>query len=360
MAAMEPGVGPPVVTEVVVRRVLAAEHGVRLGHHLLDEGVADAGAHRLAAVLPDDLGDGLGADQVVDDGAAPTAGEHRLGHDRGRRRPTHGFAAVVDQEHAVGVAVERQPDVGAGLEHALAQRLEVLGLDRVGGMVRERAVELAEEHLEVEREPGEDPGHHEPTHAVRGVGHDLQGPERGDVDERADVGGELGEEILLPHLTALLGPLEEPRRDRVLDLGEPGGLADGRGAGPAELDAVVLRRVVAGGEHRGRRVERSRGEVDEVGRREADVDHVGAGERGPLDEGAAQRDGRRPHVVADHDRRARGEPDERVADALGDGFVDLVRVDAANVIGLEDGVERIAHDRALSRLLTALRAGRPW
>ena len=69
-----PGVGAPVVAEVVVRRVLAAEDRVGLGHHLLDERVADAGAHRLAAVLADHLGHGLRADQVVDDGAAAGAG----------------------------------------------------------------------------------------------------------------------------------------------------------------------------------------------------------------------------------------------------------------------------------------------
>ena len=40
------GVGPEVVGEVVVAAVLAAEDGARLGHHRLDERVADPGAHR--------------------------------------------------------------------------------------------------------------------------------------------------------------------------------------------------------------------------------------------------------------------------------------------------------------------------
>src|SRR3954468_8716824 len=63
--------------------------------------------------------------------------------------------------------------------------------------------------------------------------------------------------------------------------------------------------------------------------------------------------------MADDDGRRPGEPDEGVADLLGDRLVDLVRVDAAHVIGLENCVERIAHDRA-SRLLTTLRAGGAW
>ena len=50
------GVGEPEVAEVVVRAVLAAEHGVVAGHLGLDEGVADAGAHRAGAGRGDDLG----------------------------------------------------------------------------------------------------------------------------------------------------------------------------------------------------------------------------------------------------------------------------------------------------------------
>ena len=66
--------------------------------------------------------------------------------------PRHRLAGVVDEEHAVGVAVEREADIGAEVEHRALEVLEVLELDRVGGVVRERAVELAEEHGERERQ----------------------------------------------------------------------------------------------------------------------------------------------------------------------------------------------------------------
>ena len=46
-------VGPEVVAVVVVARVLAAEDGAGLGHHLLDEGVAHPGADRRAPHLGD-------------------------------------------------------------------------------------------------------------------------------------------------------------------------------------------------------------------------------------------------------------------------------------------------------------------
>ena len=66
--------------------------------------------------------------------------------------PGQRLALLVDEEHPVGVAVEGQADVGADLEHPGLEVAQVLGLDRVGRVVRERAVELAVQDLEVERQ----------------------------------------------------------------------------------------------------------------------------------------------------------------------------------------------------------------
>ena len=52
------------------------------------------------------------------------------------------LAELVDDEAAVGVAVEREAEVGAVLEHRRLQVDEVRGLERVRLVVRERAVEL--------------------------------------------------------------------------------------------------------------------------------------------------------------------------------------------------------------------------
>ena len=90
-------------------------------------------------------------------------------------RTRHRLALVVDEEAPVGVAVEGQPDVGAGLEDPRLQGHQVLGLDGVGRMVGEGAVQLAEEDLEMERQAGEHRGHHQAAHAVGGVGDDLAG-----------------------------------------------------------------------------------------------------------------------------------------------------------------------------------------
>ena len=98
--------------------MLAAEDGATLGHRRLDVAVAHARTDRVAAVLHEDLGDGARADEVVDDLGARMAAEHAAGHERGGGRPRHRLRVVVDQEDAIGVAVEGQSEVGLFLEDA--------------------------------------------------------------------------------------------------------------------------------------------------------------------------------------------------------------------------------------------------
>ena len=77
--------------------------------------------------------------------------QHHVGDDRRGERAGDELALVVDEEHPVGVAVEGEADVGAGLEHPGLEVDQVLGLDGVGRVVREGAVELAVEDVELER-----------------------------------------------------------------------------------------------------------------------------------------------------------------------------------------------------------------
>ena len=147
----------------------------------------DAGPDRRAAVLPDHLGHRLRADQVVDPARAGVLVEDR-GGSMAVVVPDTGCAWSSTRNTAVGVAVEGQADVGAGLEHPGLEVLQVLGLDRVGRVVGERAVELAEQDLEVERQALEHLGHDQPAHAVGRVGHDLQRPQ-GDRRRRTTARG---------------------------------------------------------------------------------------------------------------------------------------------------------------------------
>ena len=86
-----------------------------------------------------------------------------------------------------------------------------------------------------------------------------------------------------------------------LDLAETGVLTDGASAAQAELDAVVLRRVVRRGEHRAGCIERAGGEVHEVGRCQTEVDDIDALLEHAADERVDQLGTRRAHVATDQD-----------------------------------------------------------
>ena len=130
-----------------------------------------------------------------------------------------------------------------------------------------------------------------------------------DVDEAPHVGRELVE-----HVAALDAPVFGDRRDAAVDrrrgvgldghaadLAEAGVTPDRAGAGQAQLDAVVVGGVVRRREHRPGQVELARGEVEEVGRGQADVDHAEAGREHAGAEGPAELDAGLADVAAEDD-----------------------------------------------------------
>ncbi|KAG1649262.1 hypothetical protein GQR58_029159 [Nymphon striatum] len=141
------GVGAVVVAEVVVTGVFTSKGCARLGHGAFDEGVSNSGAHCGAATLGNYLGNRLGADQVV--------------QNRGTRRSTD----------AATMAVVHQ----------------VLGLNWIGWVIWECAVEFRIQMIDLERQVCESGWRHEPTHAVGGVDDNLERAQRGDVDEAVQV-----------------------------------------------------------------------------------------------------------------------------------------------------------------------------
>ena len=76
-------------------------------------------------------------------------GQQARGQQGRRRRARQPAAQLVDDEDPVGVAVEGEPDVEPTGHHAGLEVELVGGLDRVGRVVRERAVELAVHHLQL-------------------------------------------------------------------------------------------------------------------------------------------------------------------------------------------------------------------
>ena len=222
-------------------------------------------------------------------------------------------AVLVDDEAAVGVAVEGQPDVGTLVAHPRLQVDQVGRVERVRLVVGEGAVELeVHRHQRRRGSPARTVGTVCPAIPLPASTTTFSRRWRGQVDEVAQVLGvrRRGRPAASPvrggrPLSGSGTPCWARSRISVRPLSWP----IGRGAGAAELDAVVLGRVVAGREHRAGQVEAAAGEVELVGRGEADLDDVGALLGDALGEGRDELGRGRPHVVTD--RRCRRRPHRR-------------------------------------------------
>src|SRR4029079_17151736 len=125
-----------------------------------------------------------------------------------------------------------------------------------------------------------------------------QGPERGEVDQAPQELRVVSEDVALAdgpgngrrgragHLAGV-----DLRLRQVADLAQPAVLAHRARTRAAELDAVVLRRVVAGGEHRAGDVERAARVVEAVGGAQADEGDIQAVGGNPGGEGPRQTGG---------------------------------------------------------------------
>ncbi len=213
-------------------------------------------------------------------------------------------------------------------------------------MIRERSVELEVERHQVDPEGIPDRAVDD-RHAVRGIDDHLEAPGRlgtgGPAQEREHMSGVVGRDV---------GGRDRPGPGRsrqvvVLDAGLEQRDAVIAGDRPclvlAELEPVVLRRVV-----RRRDLCAARclqvADREVVHRRggETDVDDIEACRGEPFDEGLGQRHRRRPHVARHHDAVGAREIDlveniaERLPDLAGGGFIELRRIDAADVVRLEN------------------------
>jgi hypothetical protein len=197
-------------------------------------------------------------------------------------------AALVEQEAAVEVAVPRNAEVGLVPDHRLDGGDAVLLEQRVRYAVREvavrRVVHLDEFEGQLRLQRVDDRA----GTAVAGVHHDLQRLQRGAIHIAQQV-----LDVARARIEALQAAARAGRRERVLlgqvlDLEQPRVAADRTRTLAHELHAVVVLRVVAGGDHDAAvdtLVEG--GEVDLLGAALTDVEHVGTGVAQALDQRGA-------------------------------------------------------------------------
>ena len=273
----------------------------------------------------------------MDDGAAPLAAQQPGAHQRREEVAGDEAAAVVDGEEAVAVAVEGETRVGA-LGHDPALQLgAVLLLHGVEAVVGQGAVGVEVHPRQLHGQARVDALEDRADHAVAGVGDDPQGPQAVDLHQGEDLVDEPLAEVEALHPAGAAGRapllgLDQP--PQVLDALVPGQQV---GHLPHHLEAAVLGRVVGGGDHDPRPPAGGAGVVVLVGADHAEVEDVRPLESEPLHEGGADGRARQAHVAADDDLRRLQQGGEGPPHGEGRGLVELGGVEAADVVGLEDG-----------------------
>src|SRR6266508_3516593 len=130
----------------------SGEHRPFVAHAELDEGVPDAVHERNTARPLDRVADGPTRANVVDDLGAGLSLEDRFRQEGRHKVAGNELASVVDEETAVRVPVEGDPEVGLLREDLADDELAVLGEKRVRLVVRKRPVWLEEAAQRVDRE----------------------------------------------------------------------------------------------------------------------------------------------------------------------------------------------------------------
>jgi hypothetical protein len=264
--------------------------------------------------------------------------QERFGQERGHEVPGDELAGAVDEEHPIGVAIPRDPDVRLLLLHPFDDVAAVLLDQGIGFVVGEGAVDLHAQAGGAARQVLEQPRRDHPGDAAAGIEHDVEGLDDRRIDETQHLPDVVVQHLLLRQAARLVGFRRQPAGgDHVADVADAGVAAERERLAPHHLDAVVFLRVVRRGDL-GAAVEavaRHR-VIHHVGAHHPVVDDVGALGAGALDEGRRHRGGRHPHV-ARHRNPLRVEiRHEPPADLPGRLFVDLGRVEPADVVRLED------------------------
>jgi hypothetical protein len=245
----------------------------------------------------------------------------------------HDHAARADHADAVGIAVEGDAEIGVVLANLGDEPAQVARHRRIGRVIWESRVELAEQRHHVAAKLLQQLDRYHRGRAVAAVDNDLEPAiDQHIVAHGAQViGVDLGLPVsALPLAEALLEDAGAQRRDP---------LAAQRLPGEHDLESVVLRGVVAAGDHdTALGAEVITGVVQHRGRHSADIDHVETCREQAANQVFAQHRAAGAAIGADHDGIAaalvRLAPD-RPPDRAGEIGIEQL-VEAADVVIAED------------------------
>ncbi len=258
--------------------------------------MARAPHRRCAAVLPDPWRELPRALHVEDDLATLAVRQDVLREQHDLPVGIDDLAVLGHHPETVAVAVEGQAEFGIGLAQAADQVLEILGMRGVRVVVREGAIDVAEQFDDVAAERAVQPRRDRATDAIAAVDRDLHRP--GQLHVADDTRQVLLDHLGLPQLARLIGALEAAVLDPLAQRLDP--IAVQRLAGDHHLQAVVFGGVVAAGDlDAGAGSQEVRGEVEDRRGDHADVDHADAGRADAFDQGRRQLRAGEATVAAD-------------------------------------------------------------
>jgi hypothetical protein len=324
-------------------RLLAADIEAVLAHMFEHVAVADGRAlERQADALKMPLQPEIGHDGGDDAGPGePPLVAPALRHHGHQLIAIDHMPLLVDDEHAIRIAIERDAEIGPHFLHLAHQRIGRGGADLA---IDVEPVRLDADRNDFRAELPERFGRDLVGGAIRAIDDDAQAGERNLARQ-----GALGEfDIARPGRFDAFGAAErlglgEMRRhvgvDQFLDLALDG-VGELEPVRPEELDAVILVEIVRGGDHHADiGPHRARHHGDGGGRNRAEQEHVHADGEKPggqrlLDHVAGQ-----ARILADHDAMAviavREDDPRRLADAQREFRGDLPVSGTAYAIGAE-------------------------
>src|SRR3954469_5187021 len=158
-----------------VARHFATDGCVRLMHLLLDERVTRLPHHGYAAGLLHRFGQRLGRFDIEYDRLAPARPGQRITRVQDEQVVAPDYVTgVVDDTDPIGVAVERNSNVGVVLLYSGNQRLEIFRHRRIRMVIRKGAVALAEETAWLDAELGKKLRRHHCARTISAVDDNLQ------------------------------------------------------------------------------------------------------------------------------------------------------------------------------------------
>ena len=273
---------------------------------------------------------------VVQDLRARMAGQHVGGKQHHLAVRVDDLAILGDHAQAVAIAIEGDADLRIRLGQAADQVLQVFRMRRVRMVVREIAIDVAEQFDDLAAHAAEQVAREGAGHAIAAVDGDLDRARQLDVAQDAlQVGG-----------ADIMGGVASRRGTGAAIVGDDAVVqrldrfAVDRFAGQHHLEAVVIGWIVAARDHdAGTRVEHIRAEVDHRRGHHAQVDHVDACRLQALRQRRRQFRPRQAAIAADHDpllTLGQGGLAKCLTDLVGHAGIEGFGDDAANIVGLED------------------------